>query len=166
MPLPSIGLEETNFGRILEAVRLTQVGLGLPGIANENIVISKVGWVDPEVDTFPRIVIDPRPEIHNPDEGTNERDDVLYPVLVAIMFADGLDDTSRNMGLHLWWRQQTARSFRNKKPDTYQNLVLEAGNSLLRVTCDHGDVFIDEAKRRQLNAQAILGRFLVREPRT
>lgn len=166
MPLPEITLAETNYGRVLEAVKLTIAELALPGMPGESIVISKVGWIDPETDTFPRIVIDPRPEIANPDSGTNERDDTVYNVMVAMVFAGGLDDTSRNLGLHLYWRQKVWRTLRNKKPDTYSNLSLESGSSLLRVWVEPGDVFIDAAKRAQLNAQYVLGRFLVREPRT
>jgi len=166
MSLPSVALTESNYGLVLNAVREAILALILPGIENNNVVITKVGWIEPLTDTFPRIVIDPRPEIANPDDGTNDRDDTIYNVMIAILFAGGLDDTSKNLGLHLFYRQTVWRAFRNKTPATFSYLTLTDGSSLLRVWVEPGDVFIDQAKRAQLNGQYILARFKVREVRT
>lgn len=164
MPLPSIQLEETNYGTILVAVQTTIRALGLPGVDPANVVISKLGWVDVERDTFPRVIVEPRPETAGNDEGTNERDDARYPVMISLLFAGGLDDTSRDLGLHLYWREKVLRAHRNVAA-TY-DCTLAAGNSLTRVTCEPGDVLIEAAKRQQLNGQYLLARFEVREPRT
>lgn len=166
MPLPEIPLEESNFGNILVATKQAVTTLALPGIAADNIVISKLGWIDVTTDAFPRIIIEPRTEIKNADDGTNERDDTVYSVMISLLFAGGLDDGELNMGLALYWRQKVWRTFINKKPDTFSTLTLESGSNLLRVWVEPGDVYIEPAKRQQLDGQYVLGRFLVREPRT
>ncbi len=101
---------------ILTAVQTGVVALSLSGVANANILVMKVPSDldrDFPATKFPAVIIAPYgPEILNPADGTNLRDDILYPVLVAILAADN-GDQAANFNDYLTWRQQIRHAFHN-----------------------------------------------------
>ena len=76
---------------ILNAIKTAIEARGLVGIASANVVVQKVPGnrpADLPAQQFPAIVIAPYgAEELDPRAGTTSRDDVVYPVLVAILAA-------------------------------------------------------------------------------
>ncbi len=97
----------------LDAVAARIAGLTLDGISSQNIAVVKVS--DDRTVALPGIVIAPfGGESNEPTGGTNKRDDVEYPVQVAILAADQ-QDQSANFNQYLTWREQIARAFRHQR---------------------------------------------------
>lgn len=108
--------------QILDAVRSRIVTLALSGIADASILVRKVNTfrgigvqeASPVI-AFPAIVIAPATSELTPSTaGTNERDDIGYPVLVGIVDADEQTLTD-NHNRNLLWRQQIRQAFINQR---------------------------------------------------
>jgi hypothetical protein len=102
---------------ILEAVQTAIQGLSLSGVSSANVVLLKVA-TDQAPDLpgvkFPAILIAPfGAETLTPTAGTNLRDDIEYPVLVAIVVADNRSQTT-GFETYLGWRQSIRRKFHHK----------------------------------------------------
>ena len=104
---------EAVLSRCLAAVQAKIAGLSLPGIDGDRIVVRKVP--DDRNLSKPAIVIAPfQRESLAPVEGTNARDDVGYPILVAAMDGDNQHPTS-NHNRNLLWRERIRRAFHNQR---------------------------------------------------
>lgn len=159
-------LEDSVLGRILLGVQARLRTLDLPGIGGDKIVIRKLPWVDDDTLQPPCVIISPKPEAIDWTRGTNERDDPTYSCIVAIVLANGRDNTTRGMGLQLAWRETVRRAFHNKSTLVWTDLALQSGYDFQRCYVSAGEPFIEAAKRMQYDAQYWAIDFIVREPRT
>ncbi len=102
---------------ILGAIKTAIEARGLVGIASANIVIQKIPGnrpADLPAQQFPAIVIAPYgAEELDSRAGTNSRDDVVYPVLVAILAADD-GDQELHLNQYLTWRQSIRQLFHDQ----------------------------------------------------
>ncbi len=102
---------------VLLAVQSQIVSLNLSGIDSAHVILQKVPSDrdgDLPATKFPCVIVAPfGPEILNAADGTNLRDDIIYPVIVAILAADN-GDQSANFNTYLTWREQIRHSFHNK----------------------------------------------------
>jgi hypothetical protein len=102
---------------ILTEIRLRIGGRNLPGLASANIVVQKVPAnrpADLPARQFPCILITPHgAEQLPPERGTNLRDDVVYPVRLAILAADA-GDQETHFRQYLTWRQSLRQLFHNQ----------------------------------------------------
>jgi len=105
---------------ILDAVRAGIQTLALPGLAAANVVVQKVPGdraQDLPALQFPCVLIAPHgSETTDPLAGTNLRDDVVYPVRVTILAADG-GDQQFGFRQYLGWRETIRRAFHNQRLD-------------------------------------------------
>ena|SRR5579872_947101 len=106
---------------ILSAIKTAIEGRGLVGVASANVVVQKVPGnrpADLPVQQFPAIVIAPfGAEEIDPRAGTTSRDDVVYPVLVAILAADD-QDQELHLNQYLTWRQSIRQLFHDQPLST------------------------------------------------
>ncbi len=118
----SFGLATNNEPAIhyacLLAVQARLRQIGLEGIHNDDIVIRKMPsdrGTRFELNGTPTIVIaPPGVEGQGDGEGTNERDDVEYPIIVTILRADNQNlETDLNQGL--LWRQKINWALRQQR---------------------------------------------------
>lgn len=161
-------LSATADGRLLQATLDRVKAASFPGIEKENIVIRKLAWIfaDDELKT-PCIILSPAPETVNWQDGTNERDDVGYAVFASIVLANGLDISTRGMGLQLLWRTTLRRMFQNLSTRRFTELAaFDDGSLYLRSSIEAGERFIEQSKVTQRDAQYLVIRHYVREPRT
>lgn len=113
---------------ILHAIRADVQALNLPGLAAANVVVQKVPsdrTKDLPAVKFPCLVIAPYgAETIDPEAGSNLRDDVVYPVLVAVIAAEGnddeqpLDQQTRDFNLYLTWRERLRKNFSQQRLST------------------------------------------------
>lgn len=161
-----IALTESAEGCVLLAVAARIKQLNLTGIAPEKVLIQSLAWMpDPNDTPPPYVLVSPAPETTPWDEGTNERDDVVFGVVVSIVLANQRNVT-RALGLQLYWRERIRRAFQNKTiADLSEYLTFTDTTALLRTSVESGDKFIEAAKRDMRDAQYYLIRFRVREAR-
>lgn len=115
------GTESVHYRCLLAAQSRIQ-GITLSGIANGSILVQKVPmaldalWgASPKTYQFPGIILSPLgSEKISHEEGSNYRDTVGYPVVVAIFDADNRSLTA-NHAKYLLWRQKIERAFRNQR---------------------------------------------------
>ena len=167
-------LEDTVYGTILLRTQERIRAAKLQSIEHEKIVIRKQPWVpkpqDPPTPNDllpPYITISPRPEIVNWQDGTSERDGIVYGVLIAIVLANGRDLTEKGMGLQLMWRETVRGLFHNRSLRTWRELGhgLPAGVSFDQSYIEGGEKFLDSAKMDGYDAQYWLLRVRTRERR-
>jgi hypothetical protein len=103
---------------ILSAVKTEAQGLRLPGLSPANIVVQKVSGdraQDLPTAPLPCLLIAPHgSEAADPLAGTNLRDDVVYPIRVTIIAADG-GEQKFGFPQFLGWREKLRRSFHNQR---------------------------------------------------
>ena len=99
---------------ILNEVRRSIAERNLPGLASANIVVQKAPGnrpADMPARQFPCVLIAPHgAEQLDPRTGSNVRDDVVYPVLVAVLAADQ-GDQEAHFQKYLAWRQSLRQLF-------------------------------------------------------
>lgn len=93
--------------------------LALTGIDDGNVVAMLVGddqkGDGPEISGFPCVVV-AAGDRETIEAATNLRDDVTYPILVALISVENRQATNRDR--NLLWRQQVRRKFNQKRlPD-------------------------------------------------
>ena len=102
---------------ILNAIKGAIEARGLVGIASANVLVQKVPGTRPAdlpAQQFPAIVIAPYgAEELDPRAGTTSRDDVVYPVMVAILAADD-GDQELHLNQYLTWRQSIRQLFHDQ----------------------------------------------------
>lgn len=92
--------------------------LTLPGLSNDDIQIRKLPidreWEDGTFN-YPGIIVSSMgAESQSPQQGTNVRDDIEYPVFVSILAAEN-QDLVANHDRYLIWRQRINKAFRQQK---------------------------------------------------
>ena len=130
--------------RIMQAIQARIQGLTLTDVTSGNVIIRKV-TTEQDVGTgktytYPCIQISPDgQERINANQGTNERDDITYPTMVAVMELDNLQNQSTNRARNLLWRERIVRAFRNQRlsgiPEVYTititaQPIIQTGNWL------------------------------------
>jgi hypothetical protein len=113
--------------RALSDVQSTIQGLSLSGISSANVLLLKSlndRTLQSLSSTLPAIVIAPLQEELPHDAGLNDRDDITYNIVVAIVAADN-QDQSVNYALELNWRENCRRAFHAKRlsPLTTESVV-------------------------------------------
>lgn len=168
--LTDFPLSGTPYGRIWTFTNELIKANNLPSIAPEKVVQRKFAWHLGDEDPLrpPYVITSRRAETIDWREGTNERDAIQYAVMVSIALASGLNPSMEWTGLQEEWRKRVRRLFHNKGPRDFPGLTF---NGLGNVSFNHsyvesGDHLIEEAKRRQMDAQYWLIRFNVWEPRS
>lgn len=147
--------------RCLLATQARIQSLALEGLSADNIFVQTVANdrnCAPSDSQLPCIQLSPvgREEMHAAD-ATNLRDTVAYSILVAILAADNLDQTS-GFSQKLTWRQAIARAFRNQP--------LPGVDEVFQCEVSPEEVVSAEAFfRRNLLLSALTLRFMTREPR-
>jgi len=148
--------DEAVLFQCLTAVQSRIQTLALSGIANQSVVVRKVP--DDKNITKPAVVIAPLGrETLDPADGTNNRDDVGYPILVALLDGDNQNPTS-NHDRNLLWREKIRRAFHNQRLPGV-DAIITAFVEPLPVT-DAAAWF-----ERNTFVTAMLLRFISREPR-
>lgn len=148
----SSGLDPIYY-QCMDEVRDTILTLSLSGIADADVRVQKLPWRAQQV--APGIFITPTSESLNPREGTNERDDIGYPVQVVMIQASNRDQTS-NFTRFLLLRQRIRWAFHN------QPMVVPEVH-----TCyvEPGAVILPTAFEGQFDVQSLIVRCLSREQR-
>ena len=148
--------DEAVLYQCLAAARSRVQGLSLPGIANGSVIVRKVP--DDKNIMKPCVVIAPLGrENLDATDGTNNRDDVGYAVLLAFLDGDNQNQTS-NHNRNLLWREKVRQAFHNQRlpgVDSIINTVVEP----LSVT-DAAAWF-----ERNTFVSTMILRFISREPR-
>lgn len=158
-------LADSTEGRILEAVKARLIGTELPSIDDERIVIKSFGWVPDESELPPPyIIVSPAPEQTPWQDGTNETDVSLFAVVITVVLANARE-TTRGLGLQLYWRERIRRKFAATSLLRMTELSLESGTFFTHGWVESGDKFLDPAKRDQRDVQYFVCRFKVKEPR-
>lgn len=109
---------------VLQAVKTGVTGLTLSGLSSSNVFVLSVATARPrdlpKIDPpAPFVMIAPfGGETIDPGAGTNLRDDIVYPVLIAILDpngqANGQTQGAADRDQVAGWRQQIRRLFHNK----------------------------------------------------
>jgi len=112
---------------ILESILITvktQIeSLELTGIDDASIIIQKVPSArDFASDDFPAILIAPGTPKHNPQAGTNLRDQIEYAVGVFIVDTDNQDQTA-NRDKYLTWYESIVKKFRTPRLAGVESIV-------------------------------------------
>jgi hypothetical protein len=94
----------------------------LVGLDAANVVIQKVP--SDRNQALPAVVISPTQEDMPPSAGVNDRDDVAYNIVLALINNDNQNQTA-NFEQELNWRQNVRRLFHNQKlgPLTTENVM-------------------------------------------
>ena len=104
------------YSRVMEAVKATVLEGSLTGVPDERVYVRTIPQ-DSLGLVFPCVFICPYgAEFHNPGSGTNTRDSVIYPVIVA--YLDGADQDAENVTLRdvfLGNRERVSNAFRNQR---------------------------------------------------
>ena len=159
-------LTNSTEGRLLEGIVNRLKVTDLPCIPPERIVLQSMAWV-PDETQFPPpfVIVSPAPEGTPWQDATNERDDTLFAAFITVVLANARE-TTRGMGLQLYWRERIRRKFQNLNILRFTELgELDTGVNFLHGWIESGDKFMEAAKRDQRDAQYYLCRFRVREPR-
>lgn len=153
------------YKQILDAVRLGCQSLVLEGVDPANVIIHKVPSDRQEYlpKVLPAIIVAPlgRPTL-SPTEGTNEKDVIRYPVMVALIqkstvLASGSAPQSENLDRMLEWHEKSRRLF------IHQNLTGVSTEPYC--TVEPGDTFNPAAFGKGLDAGGMVLRFRSEETR-
>ena len=142
--------------RGLLAVRAKILALALPDISAANVRIHKV----PAEENVPKpcILIAPvERETADPRAGTNNRDDIVYPIFVGIVDVENRDQTT-DRSLRLTWRDRIVRAFQNAR-------LAGTEPQGSHTTVDPREILLPEGWSRNLFASAVVVRLIARETR-
>jgi len=106
------GAAEAVYYQILQAVQAAIKGLDLTGIDDDNVKLLKTPQAiarNLSATQLPCIVVCPWDQVSF-GEGTNIRDDPVYPVLVALINAENANQTE-NFARTLKWAEGVRRTF-------------------------------------------------------
>lgn len=116
------GLESIHY-RCIEAARTRIAAAGLSGLDGASVVayhlpIARDFLAEPgetPLKTLPGVLVTPfGTERHDPDEGTNFRDVIEYPVQITIVAVQN-QLLATNLEARLKWREQVFDAFRNQR---------------------------------------------------
>lgn len=164
-----IPLGDTVYGWLLLKTVDRLKSLNLPSIGNDKIELRKLAWATAD-DALkpPYVIVSPRPEITDWTKGTNERDDTIYAAMISIVLANARDVSTKYMGTQFKWRELVLKAFQNMVTLTWSDLrsCPFEGTSISHSYVEAGDLFIDQAKRMQYDAQYWLVRIKARGSRS
>ena len=109
------------------SIRAKILALALPDILPDNVLILK-RLRDRDSDlpvnpTYPCILIGPvGSETLDPNGGTNLRDDIVYPINIAMLDLDNQDQDA-NFDRNLFWREQIRQKLNNKRLDDVPSVI-------------------------------------------
>lgn len=147
------------YNDILTQVSTDVKALALTGITNTNVLILKVATDRKQnVPALPAIVISPFGAKSSPSTaGTNARDDIEYPVLIATLAASNESQTS-DLDRELTWHESIMSAFINQP--------LNGVASVFTCRVNPQDVFNPAAFfDKQLDVGGTVFRFVSREAR-
>lgn len=102
---------------ILNAVQSQIIGMSLTGMTDANVLRMKVpvnrAQDLPRDNPYPCILIAPY-GAEEPVDGTNESDDIKYPVLIVILAADQ-NEQDFELDKYFTWREQIRQKFHYKR---------------------------------------------------
>ena len=157
------------FTNILKAVQEAVKSLSLEDVLDPNVVCLKAP-IDRKSNFpgMPGVIIAPfgAPRI-SPREGTNERDDVQYPV-VCVTLAASNQDQSTNLDRHMQWHESIRKRFIHQRLSNVTGVSV-ATAALLTTMCytfvDPRDTFQTGAFLKGYDAGGFVMRFVSRETR-
>lgn len=142
------------------AVQARIQSLALSGITNSNIAVKKLPW-HRATDTYPQIIITGYlPESFPRGAGTNQRNDVGYPVTVTILEADNQNLTA-NHERNLLWRQRIVQACIDRQIEP----SLGAGNSHGICTVEPNTVVVPDSFANNVFHSSFVLRFTARQTR-
>lgn len=113
--------------RVLAAVKAHLVSLGLEGIEPQHVQVCHLPWERALAATplaLPAVHIAPAERGTPLDQGTNQKDDMVYAVNVALLDADPRRHPNARLPRLSRWRERITRAFRNRRlpgvPEVYQ----------------------------------------------
>lgn len=112
---------EAVLHRLLQAVRARIQGLALASILNASVVVRKVpserNVGAAQAVKYPCVQIAALgAERIDPHQGTNQKDDVGYPILVTLLDKENDQSPTTNLARNLLWREKIIRAFRQQRP--------------------------------------------------
>lgn len=112
-------MSDSVFMAAMESVRASVIALGLLDILPRNVIIMKrlrdLPQDLPASPSFPCILIGPAgQESLDPNGGTNVRDDITYPINVAMYTLDNQDQRA-NFDRNLYWRESIRKKLHNTR---------------------------------------------------
>ncbi len=143
---------------ILDAVQSEIQDLDLTGIADDDVVIAKLPIKRPEiVPNLPACLIAPFGSTRiDPNAGTNQKDEIQYPVLVATLASSNQSQDS-NLERHLEWQETLRKKFIHQR--------LTGASEVEYCFVDPRDTFDASAFHRNYDAGGMILRFVTRETR-
>jgi hypothetical protein len=160
-------VKDSAFGAWLEIVRDEIIGLNLPELPNDRVLVRSFSWELPSVTPPPYVTIVKRGELLANSDATSNYEKIEYPAMVSMIFAN--DASVNECGLGLFWRQQIRRRFSHAAPVRMPSLVLsmpqDGTTKPLYVECEPGEAFIPEAFKRHFVAQYLVVRLCTWEAR-
>ena len=106
---------ESVFLQCASAVQSRIRSLSLADITSGEIIIRKREWLK-GTPKPPKIIIVPQTEAMPPRAGTNDKDDVTYPITIVMLRAGNQNiELADGMSEQLLWREKIARAFRNQR---------------------------------------------------
>lgn len=144
----------------LDAVEARIQSLNLTGLASivvQGILADRdLGITKPNL--MPAIVLAGYREAMDPRAGTNERDDVIYPVICAIVAPHNQQiEFDADQRKYIKWRQKIARAFRNQR--------LEGVGTVINASVEPQEWLLPEGVKQNLFVDVLLLKFTSREPR-
>lgn len=119
------------FTRCMESAQDVIQSLSLTGLDNDKVYLRTIPR-DSSGLTFPCVFVCPYgTEIHNPTGGTNLKDEIIYPVLIA--YLDSGNQESGNASArqtYLLARERIAKAFRNQRMPGISESILVQTNYL------------------------------------
>jgi hypothetical protein len=149
----------TVYGDILRQVVADIKSLSLTGISNSNVYTQKVATDrKKDVAALPAVIVAPFGSKVSPSTGgTNTKDEIEYPVLVATLAAAD-EDQSTNLDRELTWHESILSKFIHQR--------LTGVTSVLTCRVDPKDVFDPNAFfGKNLDVGGLILRFISRETR-
>lgn len=172
MPIPEINLADSAEGIVLQQVFIRVRTLTLPGLdLNERLVLRKQPWLLGENEPLqpPCVIISPASELNPANEGTNERDDVVFGAMITILTANERDVSSALMGTQTYWRERIRKAFQSTSRVRWAAMASAianiSGTDFLHGWVESGEKYIPEMIRRQYDASYYLVRVACRESR-
>lgn len=150
--------------QIVTDLQALVTGSVLTGIPSANILNYPVpAWRAIQAGTtqpLPAIIVSPMRKYENPDEGTNEEDDIVFPVLVEFLMENG-QNLSASSDEFESWSEIVSDKYRHR----YLN-VTDPAVQFFRVDVEYFNPFDPEAwKNPSIWAGALLIKPTIRLPR-
>jgi hypothetical protein len=147
------------YEQAIEEVRNRIQTLVLPGISSDQVVIRKFPWDNNTI--FPGVTVAWEDEREFETEGSNERDDVGYPIIIT-----AVRGSTRGWGEQIDritdWRQLIRREFHNKRLTT----VTATNVTHIVCTVTPREVSVPSQFGNSYDASRVEVRAWFREPRT